>query len=109
MDKTIFYIKKEKKKIDASGFYMPEIDHFVVLEGSKIPYYPGSSLKNKSERAELIKQYCEDYDDDTSILIKDVEFDSCSAAAVFVNSMSSNGWTEWKTENGITIKEIYKK
>lgn len=41
--------------------------------------------------------------DSDGLLLKDVEFDSISAAAQFVTKNSINGWKAWKTEEGIAL------
>lgn len=39
---------------------------------------------------------------------EDLEFPTPSAAAVFVLGGSQNGWTEWVSDNGETLNQVYR-
>ena len=41
-------------------------------------------------------------------LAEDLEFPTPSAAAVFVLGGSQNGWTEWVSDNGETLNQVYR-
>ena len=42
-------------------------------------------------------------------LLEDYSFESPSAAACIVCGNSRNGWSEWKTSDGKTLKEVVKR
>ena len=41
-------------------------------------------------------------------LAEDLEFPTPSAAAVFVLGGSQNGWTEWVSDDGETLNQVYR-
>ena len=43
-----------------------------------------------------------------AVLERDVQFESPSAAAVFVLGGSQNGWAEWVDEAGRTLDQVYR-
>lgn len=76
---------------------------FVVFKGSRIvPHLQKSCPEN-------VKQLRERYQskiDLNNTLIEDILLSSPSAAAAFVGGSSLNGNVIWRTENGITLKEL---
>lgn len=78
-------------------------DGFVVKRGSRI----ASSLR-KSCPEHIIKQREKNKAciDNNFILLEDILFNSPSGAAAFVCGASTNGNIEWKTSDGITLKEF---
>jgi len=90
-------IRKSKQTIEANCKQTNE--GFVVLKGSQIetidsdPIPPG--VKDRRQKAKI----------ENGILQEDVLFRSPSYAAAFVIGGHANGLTEWKTENGKTLKE----
>lgn len=44
----------------------------------------------------------------TAELAEDLEFPTPSAAAVFVLSGSQNGWTEWVSDDGEMLNQVYR-
>lgn len=75
---------------------------YYLLKGSSIRSFIFPSFKSSlnHERDKIIK--------DGSILKKDMVFNSASTAASFVTGSNKNGKLEWKTENGITLKDWLK-
>ena len=74
---------------------------FVVLKGSIIETIDSqaipNTIKERREKAEI---------DEEGILQEDVLFKSPSYAASFVIGGHVNGLTEWKTKEGISLKEL---
>lgn len=75
---------------------------FVVLEGSQIMKRDGiesatPAIQEARRKAEV---------DENGVLQEDAFFNSPSYAAMFVLGRSANGWTEWKTADGKTLKEL---
>ena len=74
---------------------------FVVLKGSLIEKEDTESLQpNVIERRLKAKI------DESGILLEDVLFPSPSFAAAFVIGGKANGLTEWKTKDGVSLKQI---
>jgi len=75
---------------------------FVVLAGSVIkditPHCP--------DRARRMREAEKDNIGADGVLKKDILFNTPSGAGAFVLGTTSNGPTDWKTENGKTLKEI---
>lgn len=109
----IFYIKwtgfkmRNGKTINVNAKMRIEIiddkPHYIVMAGSHIfPYTEAGKSLNKKE-AEIRK--CGWHDE--VVLESDISiFTSPSGASDFVTSYSTNGWTEWKTEDGETLDDV---
>lgn len=74
---------------------------FVVLKGSHIETIDSESIppriKESRQKAKI---------DEQGVLQEDILFNSPSYAAAFVVGGHVNGLTEWKTEGGVSLKEI---
>lgn len=75
------------------GFVVLKNSHIETIDSDSIP--PG--IKDRRQKAQI---------DENGILQEDVLFRSPSYAAAFVIGGHANGLTEWKTEDGKTLKEI---
>lgn len=93
-----FYLKRTNRPISAIG--RKTRDGFVVQKGSKIAkeemkvIYPKVSILRKQAKI-----------DENCILQEDMLFTSPTYAAAFVIGGTANGLVEWKTKDGITLKE----
>lgn len=93
-----FYLKRTNRPISAIG--RKTRDGFVVQKGSKIAkeemkvIYPKVSILRKQAKI-----------DENCILQEDMLFTSPTYAAAFVIGGNANGLVEWKTKDGITLKE----
>ena len=82
---------------------------FVVLKGSDFCEIDADHIKNKTS-IKNIRDKCKNSGGVLDgKLIKDYLFNSPSYAATFVLGKSSNGRTEWKDNDGVTLKEIEEK
>lgn len=100
---VLFYLKRKSKKsgqiIEAmckqtkEGFVVLQGSHIETIDSQSIP----SGIKDARKNANI---------DENEILQEDVLFNSPSYAAAFVIGGHANGLTEWKTEDGRTLKEI---
>jgi hypothetical protein len=86
---------------DAKGRLTSE--GFVVLAGSSIrqelvPYASNSIKVSREKNQENV--------DENGIVLKDILFRSPSGAAAFVLGKPSNGYAEWKTTGGKTLKDV---
>lgn len=102
-DGLLLYMKRKSRKsrqtIEAECKQTSE--GFVVLEGSHIELNDSDSIppgiKESRKKAKI---------NEKGILQEDVLFKSPSYAAAFVIGGHANGLTEWKTKDGISLKEI---
>lgn len=109
----IFEENKPKNIIifnEAKGVYNEEETSVLLLNGSKIKkdYTPSTKQEYKDQRDNLLKTIKHKIEDDKIIIQQDYKFETPSGAAKFVNGGNRNGWTCWKDENGISLKQKYK-
>lgn len=100
--RPIFYAKR--KGIVAKGY--PLLDgtkSFVVLKGSllNVEVTPSFSLKKQREK---VLESCVLKSKDAYELCEDYVFTSPSSASDVCNGFSSNGFEDWKLEDGTTLK-----
>lgn len=94
--------------IKAYGVY--DGDKFLVIEDSQINMIkevPFAKLAN--QRNEALKNGDIVIENGIYILKKSMEFSTPSGAACFVLGGNQNGWVEWKSADGKTLDEIYRK
>ncbi|MBO4999963.1 MAG: GIY-YIG nuclease family protein [Bacteroidaceae bacterium] len=94
--------------VKAFGIYDGE--KFEVLEGSEVDM----SRTCHSEKMEMQRQTAIQNGNiiaigDTYQLTVSISFTSPSSAAMFVLGGSTNGWTEWKSKDGKTLDELFRK
>lgn len=100
--------KTTRRGIEAIGNYYA--DKFDLLEGSNIDISKKCNLdKYNQMRNELIDSGNLQQIDNAFILKKTLSFKTPSGASDFVLGGSTNGWLEWKDENGKTLDELYRK
>lgn len=87
--------------IDAHGVLNLNDKSLTVLKGSIInsSHSPGFIGKELEKRNKQLAQYTEKRNGNIYV-IKDVVFETPSGAAKFCVGSSSNGWNDWKDENG---------
>ena len=102
--KDLLYISA--KGIVASGYEDPK--GFVVMKNSGMVRAETNSIhKGMSNlRAELLLQQVVVEKNDGLVFVEDYMFSSPSTAAGVVQGRAANGREDWKTEKGITLKEI---
>ena len=100
---AVFHTKKNG--IRGAGRYDKATGHFTVLAGSKVNL-SRPVLKN----AAVAAARREIFGDSGGIaeLAEDLEFPTPSAAAVFALGGSQNGWTEWVSDDGETLNQVYR-
>ena len=103
---TYLYLKRKTKKSNKviEATYERTTEGFVVLEGSQVeikdsPYLPASL---KEMRQNLIASRI--FQD--GVLKEKQLFSSPSYAAAFLLGMQTNGRTDWKDQDGRTLKEL---
>ncbi len=99
------FAKGQKRKVEASANYIDN-NKIVVLKNSKI-----SSQQSEFKMAKDAKEFRSNPKivDNNYVVLQDVTFKSCSAAAQFVSGYSVNGLNYWKDSYGNSLKEILKK
>jgi ABC-type cobalamin/Fe3+-siderophores transport system ATPase subunit/5S rRNA maturation endonuclease (ribonuclease M5) len=105
----VFYIKR--KGIRARGIFHPDTEKFTLLPGSQATKEYVDSIKEnyKEYKHNLIKSVKHREGINMFTILEQIEFDSPSGAAKFVNGGTLNGWIEWKNKDGKTLDEIYRK
>lgn len=103
---TNYYYIRAARGADAKGIQTQE--GFVVLKGSKIATSTVPSLSQSliNKRESLIQENKVSNINGELILQEDCLFTSPSLAAAIVMGRSANGLTEWKNEQGVSLKEI---
>jgi predicted GIY-YIG superfamily endonuclease len=104
----VFYCRANGS--DARGQYTPE--GFVVLKGSSgrrksVPHLEGTSSGRFREK--LVESGVMKESGQKVVFPKDHLFGSPSMAAIALLGRVSNGWIEWKTEDGRTLDEVKRK
>lgn len=94
----IYYLNIGRKK--AKGVFLGK--EMKVLKGSFISLKDNSSVTQFEERNSLISKHTKNEGEDI-VLNEDIVFRSPSAAANFCTGRSSNGWREWKDDQGQTL------
>ncbi len=100
----LFYATRRGAK--ATGYYSNE--GMVVLKGSILAPDVVKSFKGMSQRDKIVKAYTE-LKEGRPMMTSDKVFASPSTAACFCQGCSSNGWVDWKDEDGKTLDEVYRK
>lgn len=103
---TYLYLKRKTKKSNKviEATYERTTEGFVVLEGSQVeikdsPYLP-ASLKEMRQNL-IASRIIQD-----GVLKEKQLFSSPSYAAAFLLGMQTNGRTDWKNQDGRTLKEL---
>ena len=99
----LFFLRHTNHSCVAKGYPLNDgTNSFVVLKGSEISVKE-SNTKGGSARVEMLKK-CTLYGNKKYVLNEDFVFDSPSGAAGACLGRNSNGYVEWKTEAGVTLK-----
>lgn len=97
-----------RNNIKAYGVY--DGDKFQVLEGSEVNLAKPANLeKYNKQRKELLEKGDIIRQADKYILKVTLEFNTPSGASDFIIGGSTNGWLEWKNQDGKTLDEIYRR
>lgn len=83
---------------------------FVILAGSTGPVNTTTSFDEgkRALRQKLIERGAIEVDGEFLRFTEDVLMGTPSGAANLVVGRSSNGWTEWKNDRGVTIDQVYR-
>ncbi|TWT62856.1 GIY-YIG nuclease family protein [Rubinisphaera italica] len=99
-----FYI--ESKKVKASGYEDPK--GFVVRSGSQLVKEEQATIHNymSTQRKDLLEQGVVQEMGEHYIFKQDQVFGSPSTAAGVILGRTANGRIEWKTKDGVTLKQM---
>lgn len=100
----IYRINAPMKGVAAKGEYIASTGEVKVFKDSVLDPDCAPSFKGKKKRMQMLAQLAE-MKNGKLTLTKDIVFSSPSAASNFVLGRQSNGLTNWKKENGETLKE----
>lgn len=102
-----FYVRT-RSGVYGVGIYDPEGNSFILLSGSKINSTTSNSFNRKDAYRDITNNYC-CLEDDLYVLKQDYTFASPSTASSVVLGRSSNGWTDWKDEQGRSLNTVYQR
>jgi ABC-type multidrug transport system ATPase subunit len=107
---NVFYLKSDRKGIDASATFNAVNDSMLLLKGSKISKECTKSyLKYEDNRKRIIKKHRVVLEDKSYVLTEDILFHKPSPATSFVYGSNRDGWKDWKNRDGKSIDELYRK
>ncbi|SDO58627.1 Type I restriction enzyme R protein N terminus (HSDR_N) [Prevotella communis] len=94
------------RNANANGLFNPADQSLTVLKGSTVNpiHVPKISDSDRKKRDRQLAEYTEQKGG-KRIVKEDVRFDTPSGAACFCVGGSSNGWNEWKDEEGRKLNE----
>ncbi len=102
--RTVYFLPRNG--CNARGIYTA--DGFIVLKGSHIMKGAAKHYRNPQQREAIIKEYCTEISGEL-YMNADKLFGSPSTAACFCLGNSSNGWHDWKDEDGNTLDALIRK
>ncbi len=100
---TKLYLVSRKKEYNATAVFNDSSKEMTVLKGSIISSSIAGGMFRSAKSVAKQRQNCAIKD---RKLTDDIKFKSASAAANFVTGRSTNGMIAWKTDSGITLKEL---
>lgn len=103
-EEHLFFAKSHN--CDAKGFY--HTNGFTVIRGSVLAKTVVPSFKWKEKRQQLLDQYAVNKGE-RLVIDSDITFASPSTASMFVLGRPSNGWVDWKDNDGQTLDSVYRK
>ena len=102
----LFTCRGKTNEAEAEGYWSNE--GFVVYKGSTANAQPKDTIRKLTEKLRDKKILTEHNGGKLCIFDEDYIFNSPSSASRVILGRSSNGWKEWKTEDGKTLDEIYR-
>lgn len=102
-----YYISRDmgNRSCNAKGMYDKINDKFIIMEGSILASEVTSSYRYTAsdiKRKKFIQLNCKDKYN--NMLMRDAICNSPDDAACFVLGENANGWTEWKSKEGISLE-----
>ena len=100
------FFVKTRSGVFGVGIYDPSSNSFVLLSGSKINSTTSNSFNRKDAYRDITNNYC-NLENGLYVLKENYTFASPSTASSVVLGRSSNGWIDWKDEQGNCLNTIY--
>lgn len=97
------YLVSKTKEFSAESLYDISTKEMTVLKGSVISSFIASGMFRSAKTVEKQRKSSNVVN---RKLVDDIKFKSASAAANFVTGRSTNGLIAWKTDSGMTLKEL---
>lgn len=104
----LFYVRAADRPAEGMGYLDETQDKFILMKGSVLANEVVKSYKSVSTRNKFIADNCKT-DKGQIVLVKDTLMDSPSGASGIVLGRPSNGWDDWKDDEGRKLGEIYKR
>jgi len=104
----LFYVRGTERPSEGKAFYDYEKGQLILLKDSIFAPTVVASYKSVESRDAFIEKHCSVIDNQI-ILNENVAFDSPSGASGIVLGRPSNGWSDWKDEEGKSLQEIIKR
>ena len=104
----LFYVHSEERPAHGVGYYDSEDEKFVLLKDSRLAGVVVPSYTSKDARNVFIKENCKS-DNGQFILMHDVSLNTPSAASGLVLGRPSNGWSDWKDEEGNKLGDFIRR
>ncbi len=94
-----------RSDVDAKGVYTNE--GMVVLKGSSAPIITKRKTEQRffDKRDQLLAKGVIKTEGERSVFQRDYLFQTPSGASMFLLLATSNGWKDWKTDQGVTLHE----
>lgn len=105
----LFFVKSIDRPAQGTGFYDKDKEKFILLGGSVLATEATKSFKTIAARNQFIKEHCKKDNNGQIVLVHNFPFDRPSSASSFVLGRSSNGWDDWKDEEGRKLSDIVKR
>ncbi len=104
----LFYVKATDRPAQGTGNYDEASHQFILRRGSILAQQVVSSYKPIASRNRFIAEHCKT-DKGQIVLQHDVALESPSGASGFVLGRPSNGWDDWRDQNGKRLGEVVKR
>lgn len=102
----VYRMSSSKTDYDAHGMVVP--DGFVVLKGSRISNRVAKSFVDKGYN-KLRESLIANGTIADRVFTRDCHFDRYSASSSVIQGHNSNGWIEWRTDDGMTLDDVMNK
>ena len=104
----LFYVKATDRPAHGIGHYDETTQQFILSRGSIFAQQVVNSYKPIVSRNKFIAEHCKT-DKGQIILQHDVSIESPSGASGFVLGRPSNGWDDWRDQDGKKLGEVVKR
>lgn len=101
IEQHLFHVAATDRPAHGTGYYDEASGKFILKKGCRLAFKTVPSYKFKS-RDEIISKYCKTIGEEI-ILQQDYAMDSPSGASGLALGRPSNGKTDWKDADGITL------